>query len=103
MKLKVPTLLKKRWFQVVLIVILLVAGYWYWQQRQAAKNGRETYTVTRQNLQKTVTASGKITAENQVTLRLQTTGQLSWAGVKKGDRAEKRQAVASLKQTQPGQ
>jgi HlyD family secretion protein len=100
MKLPIPSLFKRRWFQFVFVVILLLGGYWYWQNRQAAKNGLETYTVASQNLQKTVTASGKITATKQVTLRFQTIGQLSWVGVKKGDRVEQWQSIAAINQTQ---
>lgn len=100
MKLKIPSLFKKRWVQFLLILVVLLGGYFYWQSRQAAKNGLQTYAVSRQNLQKTVTASGKITAKNQVTLRFQTTGKLSWVGVKQGDRVEAWQAIAAINQTQ---
>lgn len=56
----------------------------------------QTTTVKKGNLQITVSASGKVEAENQVTLRFQTGGLLSWLGVKEGDRVKKWQVIASL-------
>jgi len=43
-----------------------------------------------------VSASGKIKAERDVSLKFQTSGYLAWVGVKKGDFVKKWQAVASL-------
>lgn len=94
----IPPLLKKRWFWFLLIIALIVGGFFYWQRQQKLKNDLETYEVSRQALEQVVTASGKITAEKQVTLRFQTTGRLEWVGVKKGDRVEKWQAIASINQ-----
>lgn len=56
----------------------------------------ETAKVKKQDLVQTVSASGEIESENQVTLKFQTSGKLAWVGVKEGDRVEAWQAIASL-------
>lgn len=43
-----------------------------------------------------VSASGVIKAESDITLKFQTSGLLSWVGVEKGDWVKKWQAIASL-------
>ena len=98
MKLTIPGLFKRRWFQLTVVLLLILGAFFYWQFLQNKKNGLETYQVDRRDLEKFVSASGKITAEKQVTLRFQTTGRLEWVGVKKGDRVEQWQAIATLNQ-----
>lgn len=100
MKLKIfiPPIFKKGWFLFLLVILLIFSGYFYWQRQQKTRKGVETYQITRKDLQQTVTASGKITAENQVTLRFQATGFLNWVGVKKGDPVKQWQAIASINQ-----
>lgn len=56
----------------------------------------ETTKVKEGRIAATVAASGEVQAENQVILKFQTSGRLAWVGVKKGDRVEKWQALASL-------
>jgi len=56
----------------------------------------ETAKVKKEDLSQTISASGKVQAENQVTLKFQTSGKLAWVGVKEGDYVYKWQAVASL-------
>lgn len=53
-------------------------------------------TVERKNLKKTISASGKVKAENEVELKFQTSGYLTWVGVKEGDSVKAWQAVAQL-------
>lgn len=66
----------------------------------ASKNSKKVATtvVKRGNLEKTLTISGKIEANENVTLYFQTGGRLSWVGVKEGDYVQKYQGVASLDQ-----
>ncbi len=52
--------------------------------------------VKLQDVVQTVSASGKVSSEEMATLRFQTSGRLSWVGVKEGDRVIKWQALASL-------
>jgi len=99
-KLVIPSFLKKRWFHFILIIVLILGGFFYWQHRQKVKDGIKTYQVVRQDLEQVVTASGTITAKDQVTLTFQTIGRLEWVGVKKGDYVQKWQAIASLNQVE---
>lgn len=56
----------------------------------------KTAKVKKQNLLQTISTSGKVQAENQVTLKFQTSGKLAWVGVKEGDDVKQWQAIASL-------
>jgi len=56
----------------------------------------KTQFVRRKDLVGTVSASGKIKAQKQVTLKFQTSGKLAWVGVKEGDYVKKGQAIACL-------
>lgn len=56
----------------------------------------ETALVEKTDLLETVSAAGKIKADEEVTLKFQTLGHLAWVGVKKGDRVKQWQAIASL-------
>ena len=58
----------------------------------------ETAQVKKQDLTETISTSGEIESENQVDLKFQTSGLLSWVGVKEGDQVKKWQAIASLDQ-----
>jgi len=64
---------------------------------QATKKQTQ-YTVTRVNLQQTLTLSGKIEAEEKALLHFQTSGRLAWVGVKVGDKVSAYQTIASLDQ-----
>lgn len=56
----------------------------------------ETTKVKRETISQTISASGEIRAEKQVTLTFQTSGQLAWVGIKEGDRVKAWQAIAAL-------
>ena len=58
----------------------------------------ETTQVKKQDLTEIISASGNIQSENQVDLKFQTSGLLSWVGVQEGDKVKKWQAIASLDQ-----
>lgn len=62
----------------------------------AEKNKPQTVEVKKTDLRSTVSASGSIESESQVDLKFQTSGLLSWVGVKEGDQVKKWQAIASL-------
>lgn len=53
-------------------------------------------TVTQKDIKQEITLTGQIETENQAILRFQTSGELSWVGVKVGDKVKKYQAIASL-------
>lgn len=57
-----------------------------------------TQKVTRQDVVKTVSVTGNISANNSVNLTFQTAGTLSYLGVKKGDSVKAYQEIAGLDQ-----
>lgn len=88
------------------IVVLALAGVLaaggggvaYTKSKQAAKTAAsvETTVVKRAMFTKTVTSSGKTKSSKSAELKFQTSGKLTWVGVKEGDRVEANQAIAKL-------
>lgn len=88
--------MNKKWLVIGLAVATLVI-VWAINSRVGAKSEKlETATVARKDLTQTVSASGKVKAQEQVDLKFQTSGSLTWVGVKEGDAVKKWQAVAKL-------
>lgn len=95
-------LLKKRWY-IIILIILAITGFFYLKLSSSPANGKNgkkqaPYVVKRQNLKETLSLSGSIDAGEKVTLRFQSSGRISWVGVKVGDYVKKYQGVASLDQ-----
>lgn len=87
----------KRIFGVLAIIV--VAGILFRSQIKAKVAPTPIYktaTVEKKTLEKIVSASGKVKADEEVTLKFQTSGYLNWVGVKKGDYVKKWQAIAKL-------
>ncbi len=94
---KIFKYIKKHW--VIAIAVVFLLGFGIYRQIVPSKaDGDTTYKVKRQNLKESLTFSGEIDAEEKVTLRFQTSGRLSWVGVKEGDFVKKFQTIASLDQ-----
>ena len=91
---------KKPWLIFITIVIIILGFLFYRQSQIKKENGIKTHTISRMDLKEVVSASGKITARDQATLRFQAGGYLAWVGVKKGDKVQKWQAIASLDERQ---
>lgn len=68
------------------------------QQSQASitKSAIKTAVVRRTTFDKTISSSGKTKAKKAVDLKFQTSGKLTWVGVKEGDNVSAYQAIASL-------
>ena len=95
---KIVTLLKTRWY-IIVIVILLGGFYLYKQQTaKAAKEKASLYVIKRQDLQDTLTLSGDVEADEHVVLQFQSAGKVAWVGVKEGDTVKKYQTLATLDQ-----
>lgn len=62
------------------------------------KKHADSSVVNRGTIEQKLTISGTIDAEEKVALRFQTSGRLSWVGVKEGDYVKKYQTIASLDQ-----
>lgn len=89
---------------VCVVFVLGAIGYWvYTKNTTSAKESvsssqGNTYTVSPITLRETLTISGGVDADEQVTLGFQTGGRLAWVGVKEGDYVKKYQGIASLDQ-----
>lgn len=88
--------LKKRWYLV--LIIIMVGGFIFYKNSSSAtaKDKVNSYIIKREDLKEVLTLSGEIDAEEKVTLKFQTSGRLTWVGVKEGDYVKKYQSLASL-------
>lgn len=73
-------------------------GVAYTKKQQTAKTASSVQTeiVKRSTFTRTVNSSGKTKAVRAVELKFQTSGKLTWVGVKEGDRVSAYQTIASL-------
>lgn len=85
-------------YVIVLASIIIVVGFLIYRNYQAEqKNNKiEKTQVARGDLAEEVTISGKIKAEEDIVLHFQTSGKVSWIGVKEGDMVKKYQTIATL-------
>ncbi|MFH0749348.1 MAG: efflux RND transporter periplasmic adaptor subunit [Candidatus Gottesmanbacteria bacterium] len=86
------------WIVAVIIFISALVGNSMMQSKKGTSAKTTTYTVTRQTVKETLSVAGTIEAEEKATLRFQSSGLLSWVGVKEGDTVKKYQAIAGLDQ-----
>ncbi len=86
---------KKRWL-IVLIVIIIIGFFAYKQLTVTGAKKNNSYKVKRQTLKEFLSLSGDIDAEEKTTAKFQTSGLLTWVGVKEGDYVKKYQGLASL-------
>lgn len=83
---------------LLVVVALFIGGRTYFASKNFLKV--DTQVATNENLVETVTASGKIQADQMANLTFLTSGKVSWVGVKEGDMVNAYQAIASLDKTQ---
>jgi HlyD family secretion protein len=90
----------KKIFIIVFVLIIILVAY---TQISASQNKTKTsssfsdqYTVKLSDLRKSVSASGKIQSNSVISLKFQTSGLLTYVGVKKGDLIKKGQLIATL-------
>lgn len=83
---------------IILAIILILGGFAIWKIFLDKPAKVTTYTVSKKDLKETLSLSGEIAASENVTLRFQTSGYLSWVGVKEGNFVKKFQTIASLDQ-----
>lgn len=84
----------------MILLAIFVIGFFIYKNNTAskAKNKIDSYKIKRENVREILTLSGEINTEEKVTLKFQTSGRLSWVGVKEGDYVKKYQGIASLDQ-----
>lgn len=90
--------MKKKWLFVILFVVLVGLAIYFRVTASSKKSEFEFFTVKQGNLVSSISASGVIKAEEEVELKFQTSGMLSWVGVKEGDYVTKGQTIARLDQ-----
>jgi len=91
--------IKARKLLTVSGLIVLIVGGWFSYQRWRPKSPEELYElapVKRETIRQTITASGKVKSQTQIDLKFQTSGQMTWVGIKEGDSVNQWQALASL-------
>ena len=97
MKNKVISFIWQRKIFLASLIFLFLLGFFGFRFFAAKKQPKiQTTTVKRKDIGLVISASGEIKSEEEATLRFQTSGQLAWVGVKKGDKVKKWQAVASI-------
>lgn len=91
-------IIKNHWKKIIIFLIILGISLLLITKVKAikTKNGFTTTTVVRKDLSQIISASGRVKADEELTLKFQTSGQLTWVGVKKGDYVQKWQTIASL-------
>lgn len=95
--------LKKHALKFFIIVILGLISFSIYKSKKIDNVKQETIkktTIKRGTVNKTITISGEIKTDEKVELRFQTSGRLSWVGVKEGDYVKKYQTIATLDQRQ---
>lgn len=85
----------KRNIAIILVVILLFV---FWNRRSTSQNKNipQKTEVKQSDLKEELTLSGEIDAHEKVVVRFQTSGRLSYVGVKEGQFVKKGQVLASL-------
>ncbi|MEI6327122.1 MAG: efflux RND transporter periplasmic adaptor subunit [Candidatus Roizmanbacteria bacterium] len=92
--------------RIIIILVILgllgIGGYTYYKTKivnaATLADGETAFTVEKTTLRHTLTLSGKIDAEEKVTLAFKSGGRLTWLGAKEGDYVKKGQGIASLDQ-----
>lgn len=95
---KIPGVLKN-YKLIGIIVLLIILGVVFRGQIKSQISPQPEYKTTKskiRDLTEAVSASGKVRADEEATLKFQTSGYLNWVGVKKGDKVKKWQTIATL-------
>jgi len=95
----VPFVKKYKWW-IGLASIILVGVVIYVFFLRPKPPQEVGYKVEASDLEDVLALSGFVDAEEVVDLHFQSSGRLSWVGVKEGDRVKKYQGIASLDQRQ---
>lgn len=81
------------------ILLVLVIGGVFFHRQNAAIAQKQAVVIQpakRATFSKAISSSGKIQAKKAVQLKFQTSGKLTWVGVKEGDRVAPYQTIATL-------
>jgi len=101
--------LRRRYPLLILILVIIALGFLVYNRINNKNLEKETVfnpqkdkivNIKRQDIKREITLSGTIKADEHVHLQFQTSGLVSWVGVKQGDTVKKYQAIASLDKRQ---
>ena len=93
---KIINLIKNRYKILALMSVSFLLIYYGMVRIQSKSEKYTTTTIKVRDLSEIVSATGKIQADEEVVLKFQTSGLLSWIGVKVGDHVQKGQVIAAL-------
>jgi HlyD family secretion protein len=95
----------KKYKKIIIIALVLIIIFVAYTQISASQNKSKTgasfsdkYTIKLTDLKKAISASGKIQSNSVISLKFQTSGLLTYVGVRKGDLVKKGELIASLDQ-----
>lgn len=92
---KFKNIVKKFW--LLFLIGFVIGAFVVWNASKPKVDPKiKTLMVSKQDLLDSLSISGEIDAVEKVSLRFQTSGLLSWVGVKEGDYVKKFQSIASL-------
>jgi RND family efflux transporter MFP subunit len=86
---------KRKWLWVVIIVLVIGGGLWL-KNRSSANQDLDSVIVEKGSVRQEIILTGKIRAIEHAQLNFQSSGELSWIGVKEGDWVKKGQYLARL-------
>ncbi len=94
--------MRKKLFLGLFFLVLIGGLAWWFKGRTVAKKKGTafSYTVKKGRIVSTLDLAGVVNFEKEASLRFQTSGLLSWVGVKAGSSVRKGQAIASLDRRQ---
>ncbi len=87
---------KKYWWLILIGIVIGIFIYRSSENKKQQEIKDKTYAVTRKDLVDSLSIAGEIDAKEKVSLKFQTSGLLTWVGVKEGDTVKKFQTIASL-------
>jgi HlyD family secretion protein len=90
---KVMSIIKHHW---ILVLFGIVVGFIGWWKIHPNPPTYTEYKVIRKDLVDTLDLSGKLSAKKIAYLKFQSSGQVAWIGVAKGDIVKKWQTIANL-------
>ncbi|MCL5676139.1 MAG: efflux RND transporter periplasmic adaptor subunit [Patescibacteria group bacterium] len=90
--------IRRRWYLIPAIVAVVFVLVYRFMLSSGQIDKKNAFKLKKQTLTETLSLSGSLDAWEKASLRFQTSGYLSWVGVKEGDVVKKYQTLASLDQ-----
>jgi RND family efflux transporter MFP subunit len=88
--------MSKKRIIITTVFLVLLGSFSLFKKLRSNDHNFTVVSVKKGEIASYISASGEIKAEKDATLKFQSSGLLSWVGVKKGDLVAKGQAIASL-------